>query len=311
MKNYFEILGVSENASDDEIKKAYRKLSKQYHPDVNPEGAEKFKEIAEAYDILSNPSKKESYLNSQNNPFAGSQFEDFFREMFQNGGGGNPRHRKVPDKVLKVDVSVLESYKGVTKNLSYQRDVACNSCSGSGGDRVGCNGCGGTGAITQILGSGFFQQQVRSACPQCQGKGYNLARFCSNCSGVGTTKKFESISVNLPKGVDEGQFFKMDQKGDFQQGMYGDLILKIEIVESEGFQKMGDDLIYNLVLDYKDLTEDYYTIPHPDGELKVAAPNVFDSKIPLRLKGKGFNGAYMYVKLSVKFDKSSLEANEK
>lgn len=306
MKNYFEVLGVSESASDDEIKKAYRKLSKQYHPDVNPEGAEKFKEIAEAYDVLSNPDKKANYLNGQNNPFAGSQFEDFFREMFQNGNG-RPRPRKVPDKILRVDVTVLESFKGVKKQINYQRDIACNSCNGNGGDRVACNGCGGTGAITQVFGSGFFQQQVRSACPQCQGKGYNLTRFCSNCAGVGTTKKFESIDVNLPRGVDSGQFYKMEQRGDFQQGMYGDLVLKIEIVESDGYQKMGDDLIYNLTLDYKALTEEYYSIPHPEGELKINAPSVFDSSIPLRLKGKGFNGGNMYVKLNVKFDRVTLE----
>lgn len=310
MKNYFEILGVSESASDDEIKKAYRKLSKQYHPDVNPEGAEKFKEIAEAYDILSNPDKRANHLNAQNNPFAGSQFEEFFKDMFQNGGGRS-RPRKVPDKILKVDVTVIESFNGVKKQINYQRDMACDHCNGSGGDRVACNGCGGTGAITQVFGSGFFQQQVRSACPQCQGKGYNLARFCTNCSGVGTTKKFESISVNLPRGVDNGQFYKMDQKGDFQQGMYGDLVLKIEVIDSDGYQKMGDDLIYNLMLDYKSLTEEYYTIPHPDGELKINAPSVFDSSIPLRLKGKGFNGGNMYVKLNVKFDRSSLELNEK
>jgi len=121
--------------------------------------------------------KKNHILTHKTIPLLVLNLRTFLERCFKNGGRGNPRHRKVPDKVLKVDVSVLESYKGVTKNLSYQRDVACNSCSGSGGDRVGCNGCGGTGAITQILGSGFFQQQVRSACPQCQGKGYNLARF--------------------------------------------------------------------------------------------------------------------------------------
>lgn len=311
MKNYFEILGVSENASDDEIKKAYRKMSKQYHPDVNPEGGEKFKEIAEAYDVLSNPDKKNNYLNSLNNPFAGSQFEEFFKDMFQNGGRPTQRQRKVPDKILKVGINVLESYKGVTKQINFQRDIACDHCSGSGGDRVVCGGCNGSGTITQIFGSGFYQQQVVSGCPSCQGKGYILTRFCTNCSGVGTLKKFENISINLPKGVDDGQFFKMSQKGDFQQGMYGDLILQIQITDVAGFQKMGDDLVFNLTLDYETLTNEYYTIPHPDGELKVAAPKVFDSNIPLRLKGKGFNGGYMYVKLNVKFDRSNLEVTEK
>ena len=301
MKNYFEILGVNENASDSEIKKAYRALSKKYHPDVNPEGGEKFKEIAEAYDILSDPQKKEQYLNQKSNPFAGSEFEDFFKNMF----GTNRQARRVPDKIIKVSINIFESFNGTKKQINYQRDIPCDGCNGNGGDREHCNHCNGTGVIIQILGSGFFQQQVRQGCPRCQGKGYILTRYCHSCNGVGTKKNFESISVNLPSGSDNGQFFKLETKGDFQQGMFGDLVIQIDLIENDGFQKYNNELIYNLFLNLEEVQEEYFKVPHPNGELKVSSPKHFDTSKPLRLRGKGFNGGDMIVKLNVRFEKKS------
>jgi molecular chaperone DnaJ len=303
MKNYFEILGVSENASEEEIKKQYRTLSKKYHPDINPDGAEKFKDIAEAYDVLSDPNKKIRYEQQKDNPFNGGQFEEFFRNMYNNGSEAPPK-RKVADKLIKLPVTVLESFKGFSKQINYQRNVSCGDCSGSGGDTILCTQCNGSGFFVQVLGSGFFQQKLRVACPSCQAKGKIITKYCSSCSGVGTKSNFESVTVNIPRGIDDGQFMKLEGKGDFIQGMYGDLIIQTVMQEESGFQKMGSDLIYNMTLNLETIKEDFFQIPHPDGELKIASPQIVDTNKPLRLKNKGFPGGDMYVKLNVVYDKS-------
>lgn len=308
MKNYFEILGVSENATDEEIKKQYRILSKKYHPDVNPDGADQFKEIAEAYDVLSDPQKKVSYLAQKENPLGSDSFEDFLKNMF----GQNPNfanRRKVPDKIVKLSVSVLESFNGAVKKINYQRNIACEPCRGSGGDSVVCGQCGGNGFVVQTLGSGFFQQTVRSVCPSCQGKGKTIVRYCNNCGGAGTKPNFESVSITIPMGVDDGQFFKLQGKGDFHQEMYGDLVIQVVLEQNGDYQKIGNDLIYNLFLDLNTIKDEFYNIPHPKGDLRIQSPQVFDSTKPLRLRNKGFNGGDMYVKLNVRFNKSEQGQN--
>jgi molecular chaperone DnaJ len=137
MKDYYKILEVEEKASADEIKKSYRSLSKKYHPDVNPNGTEQFKEIAEAYDVLSNPDKKANYDNSKSNPFQGTPYADMFSQMF--GKGNNqfrqPRRKNAPDKVIKVQVNPVESYLGSNKELHYVKNNHCQTCNGSGGEQ--------------------------------------------------------------------------------------------------------------------------------------------------------------------------------
>jgi molecular chaperone DnaJ len=297
MKDYYSILEVTEDASDEEIKKQYRKLSKKYHPDVNPDGGDKFKDIAEAYDVLSDPKKKSNWLNQKNNPFQGTEFEDFFKNMFNGGVPPNPftNRPKNPDKVIKLTVTPVESFNGIEKEISFRRNIGCDGCGGSGGDHQHCTQCHGAGVLIQIVGSGFFQQQVRRTCPSCQGRGYIITKYCNSCSGVGTKSNFESFKINLPKGVDDGQFFKIPEKGDFNNGFYGDL------------QKIGNDLIYNLNLGYKNLLVDHFMIPHPGGELKVPSPELIDTTRPLRLKGKGYPGGDMYIKLNVRFNKKDLD----
>lgn len=309
MKDYYNILEVTENASDEEIKKQYRKLSKKYHPDVNPDGGDKFKEIAEAYDVLSDPQKKSNWLNQKNNPFQGTEFEDFFKNMFRGGAPQNPfnQRQKNPDKVIKMVVTPFDSYKGVEKEINYQRNVGCHECGGSGGDNQHCTQCHGAGVLIQVVGSGFFQQQVRRTCPSCQGRGYIITKYCGSCSGVGTKSNFESIKITLPKGVDDGQFFKIPERGDFNNGFYGDLIVQAIMENNGDFQKIGNDLIYNMNLGYNDLLSDHFMVPHPSGDLKVPAPDLIDTTRPLRLKGKGYPNGDMYVKLNVKFNKKDLK----
>jgi molecular chaperone DnaJ len=303
MKDYYKILEVEENASDDDIKKSYRNLSKKYHPDVNPEGAEKFKEIAEAYDVLSDKTKKAQYTQSKSNPYAGTPFQDMFNTMFQQTHA-QPRHRKsAPDKIIKLQITPIESYKGIEKTLYYVRDINCNTCNGSGGDQQLCTTCNGTGAQVKTFGTGFMVQQVRTACQTCGGKGYTLVHKCYYCDGRGSKPNSNEVRINIPVGIDSGQFLKLQNLGDYRNGDYGDLVVQIEVVEKDGFEKFNNDLIYNLTLNLEEIQQDRFLIPHPDGDLNMAAPKIFDTGKPLRLKGKGFNGGDMYVKLNVRFER--------
>jgi molecular chaperone DnaJ len=310
MNNYYETLGVSKDATQDEIKKAYRKLSKQYHPDVNPEGGEKFKEISVAYDTIGDETKRAQYDNKMNNPFGGNgnvSYEDIFNQMFGNQGN-NPfeqKRKSAPDKIIKVQVSPLESFKGVDKVIRYMKDNHCDVCSGSGGEQQKCGTCGGAGFQIKTFGTGFMVQQIRTACQTCAGRGYTLVHRCFSCDGKGIKSTTHEITVKLPVGIDDGQYLKLASLGDFRNGEYGDLVIQISMVSQDGFEKMNNDLIYNLFLNLQEIQDDKFTIPHPNGELVINAFPIFDSSKPLRLKGKGFNDGDMYVKLNVKFNRFS------
>ena len=309
MSNYYEILGVSKEASQDDIKKAYKKLAFEFHPDRNPDGAEKFKEIASAYDTLGDDTKRKNYDNQLNNPFGGSNgmsYEDIFYQMFggQRQNPFNQRRKSAPDKIIKIQVNPLESYKGVDKKIQYIKDNHCNICNGSGGEQQACKTCGGAGFQIKSFGTGFMMQQVRTACGSCGGRGYTLIHRCYNCDGRGVKPTTHEVSVKLPVGVDSGQYLKLVDLGDFRNGEYGDLVIQIEMIPKDGFEKMNNDLVYNLYLNLEEIQSDKYVIPHPDGDLNMVAPKLFDSSKPLRLKGKGYNGGDMYVKLNVKFDRT-------
>lgn len=306
MKDYYKILEVEENASDEDIKKSYRSLSKRFHPDVNPDGAEKFKEINEAYEVLGNGEKRQQYNQRKNNPYAGSNFEDMFSQMF--GGGGNvfrqqPRRKSAPDKIVRVQISPVESFLGTDKTINYFRDIHCNSCGGAGGEQQACHTCGGVGYQVKTFGTGFMVQQVRTVCNTCGGRGYTLVHKCYYCDGRGTKPNTHEIKINIPVGADSGQFLKLQDAGDFKNGEYGDLLIQIEVVPKDGFEKMNNDLIYSLTLDIQGIQQDKFTIPHPDGELVVQAPKIIDTSKPLRLRGKGFLDGDMYLKLILKYER--------
>jgi molecular chaperone DnaJ len=305
MKDYYKILEVEEKSSQDEIKKSYRKLAAKYHPDKNPQGEDKFKEIAEAYETLGNPEKRQVYDNRASNPFQGTSYEQMFSQMFGGGGFQQPKRKNVPDKIVKVQISPIESYKGEEKNIQYMKDTHCNVCSGSGGEQQVCGSCNGQGFFTKTFGTAFMSQQVRSACPTCGGKGYTLVHRCYGCDGRGTKQNAADLRIMIPKGVDSGQYLKVERAGDFKNGEYGDLVIQIELVSKDGFEKFNNDLIYNLFFNLEDLKKDKYNIPHPDGELRIDSPKIFDTSKPLRLRGKGYNGGDMYLKLNVKFEKTT------
>jgi molecular chaperone DnaJ len=225
--------------------------------------------------------------------------------MFGNQGG-NPfeqRRKSAPDKIIKVQVSPLESFKGVDKVIRYMKDNHCDVCSGSGGEQQKCGTCGGAGFQIKTFGTGFMVQQIRTACQTCAGRGYTLVHRCFSCDGKGIKSTTHEVTVKLPVGVDDGQYLKLASLGDFRNGEYGDLVVQISMVSQDGFEKMNNDLIYNLFLNLQEIQDDKFTIPHPNGELVINALPIFDSSKPLRLKGKGFNDGDMYVKLNVKFNR--------
>jgi molecular chaperone DnaJ len=306
MKDYYKILGVEEQATEEDIKKQYRTLSKKYHPDVNPEGAETFKEIAEAYDYLGNSEKRKEYDIRRKNPFNTSNFDNFFANMFNMGNNpfNQQRRKTAPDKIVKLNVTPTESYLGSEKTITYFKSDACNSCKGTGGDQTVCSNCGGSGAHIKTFGTGFMVQQIRTACETCGGKGYTLVNKCYYCDGRGTKQITNEVRIKLPHGIDDGQFLKLERLGDFSNGTQGDLVIQIVMVKDSEFEKINNDLIYNLFLNHEELKNDNYTIKHPSGDLIVNAPKQFDSTKPLRLKGKGYNGGDMYVKLNVRFERT-------
>ena len=305
MKDYYKILEVEEKATEEEIKKNYRNLSKKYHPDINPDGAEKFKDIAEAYDILSDKNKRQNYDNKKNSPYNGTPFEDLFAQMFSNNNPFNNQRRKsAPDKIIKLQINPIESFLGSEKTITYFRDINCQICNGSGGDQQVCGACNGAGFQIKTFGTGFMVQQIRTACQSCVGRGYTLVHKCYSCDGRGVKSKTNEIKISVPHGSDNGQFLKLQNMGDFSNGEYGDLVIQIEMVNKDGYEKINNDLVYNLYLNLEELNKDKYTIPHPNGDLNTTAPKVFDTSKPLRLKGKGYQGGDMYVKLHVRFERT-------
>jgi len=301
MKDYYNILGVSRDASSDEIKKAYRTKSKKYHPDVNPDGDEMFKDIAEAYEVLGNEDKRKQYDNP--NPFGGGTFEDLFNMFSQQQR--QPRQTKSPDTVINVSISPIESYKGVKKNINYRIKSPCNVCNGNGGDKKVCEVCNGNGSIRRQMGTGLFNTVVEDVCPGCSGTGYQITNPCYSCKGAAVMDKIESIDVQIPRNVDNGDFLRVRGKGSFYRNSgFGDVIVKVQVGRTDNFEKMGDDLIYNSKVTPIDiLKKNKIIIPHPSGDISVGIPKEFNSEKPLRLKGKGYltNGGFgnMYLKIYV------------
>jgi molecular chaperone DnaJ len=308
MKNYYNILGVSETASQDEIKKAYRKLSKQYHPDVNPEGEEMFKDVSEAYDNLGDENKRRQYDNSKNNPFAGMGGPGMdINSIFEQMMGGQRQKQRAPDKVITVNLTPKDSFFGVKKDFEYSVADCCDTCNGNGGDRSICHHCKGNGFIVQQFGTGMFRQTIQSACPHCNGQGSTIMKVCTSCNAKGVKIIKEKINVTIPKNVDNGDFLRIQGKGDYNLNakIKGDIILKVNLINDNGFEKMGRDLIYAVKISpLSVIMNEQIEIPHPEGTIKVSLPNEFDSDRPLRVGGKGYkypdgNGS-LYVKVGVK-----------
>ena len=287
-ENYYNILGVKENATQDEIKKTYRKLARETHPDKGGD-EEKFKKISEAYDTLGDENKRRDYDNRRNNPFSnfgggGMDFNDMFGDFLN-----RQRRPTKHTKNLNVDIKTTESYLGLSKQIIYNRKAECETCNGTGGESITCEPCSGAGSRTRVISNGMFQQMVNHTCETCQGRGKKIIKKCYVCNGSGDKTEMKTIDIKIPHGADNGQFFKLQNLGDFKNGQYGDLIIKVNIVSDNGFEKFGNNLIYNKFFNLEELKNGNLDIPHPSGTINIKLPNRVDTSLPLRVKGKGFN----------------------
>jgi molecular chaperone DnaJ len=305
-ESLYDILGVAENASQDEIKKVYRKLALEHHPDKGG-SEEKFKKISQAYDTLGDETKRSQYDQQKNSPFG---FDNGFNPFsdFMNNNFYTQRKRSSPDKVIELSVGALDSYNAISKTIRYSRKTECNTCNGSGGQRKTCDLCKGQGYVSVKVGTGMFFQIYKQACNKCAGKGFTLVKRCISCGGEGTSNSLETIDIKLPHGVDDGQFFKLTQKGDYSNGEYGDLLIKVRMEKQNNFEKINNDLTYETFLNLEEIQKDTIEIPHPDGPISIKLPKEFDTSKPLRVKSKGFKNNYsgdLYIKLFVKFVKNN------
>lgn len=317
-RDYYEVLGVSKNATKDELKKAYRKLAIQYHPDKNPgdkEAEEKFKEAAEAYDVLSDDTKRQRYdqfghagvggagggagFSDLNDVF--SHFGDLFGDFFGGGGfggfGGGSRSRAVrkgSNLRVKVKLNLSEVVTGVEKKIKIKKKVVCTACGGSGAassnDVQTCPDCKGSGYVVRIVNGIFGRMQQQSPCPRCGGEGKIITHKCATCGGEGVVDAEETVTVKIPAGVAEGMQLNVQGKGNAPRhgGVNGDLLVLIAEEENSDFERDGNDLVYDLNISFPDaVLGATVEIPTVEGNVKIKIEEGTQSGKILRLRGKG------------------------
>jgi len=325
-RDYYEVLGVDKNATEDQIKKAYRTIAIKYHPDRNPgnkEAEEKFKEAAEAYDVLHDPQKRQQYDTfGFNGPGAGGGFGGFGTSMnmddifsmfgdifgghagFGGFGGGRrgPQVQRGSDLRLKVRLSLDEIAHGVTKKFKVRKDLTCSHCQGSGAapgsTSEQCPTCHGSGVITHTKQSIFGMMQTQGVCPTCNGEGTVIKNKCPHCHGTGIEKGEEVVEIKIPAGVAEGMIVNVPGKGNAgpHKGVNGDIQVFIEEEENDTFVRDDNNLIYNLLLDFPTAAlGGEVEIPTIEGtKLKVKMEPGTQPGKTLRLRGKGLPAVQGY-----------------
>lgn len=329
-RDYYEVLGVAKGASADEIKKSYRKVAMQFHPDRNPgdkAAEEKFKEAAEAYEVLSDADKRGQYdryghaglNNGRGGGFNGgnmnmddifSQFgdifgDDLFGSFFGGGrrGGGGSRARGVRGSNLRVKIKLNyeEIAKGVTKNIKVKKYVACTTCSGSGAKDKNsvqtCSTCGGSGQVRRVSNTFLGQMQTVTTCPTCNGEGSIVTSKCTVCKGEGRVYGEETVTIDIPAGVQEGMQLSVGGRGNAGErgGASGDLIILIEEEPHPELHRDGLNVAYELHISFSDAVFGIQAeVPTIDGKAKIKIPAGTQSGKIFRLKGKGFPGVNSY-----------------
>ena len=330
-RDYYEVLGVGKQATDDEIKKAYRKIAIKYHPDRNPgnkEAEEKFKEAAEAYSVLSDKQKRQQYDQfGFDGPNMGGGFEGFggaggfsmddifsmFGDVFGGrggfsgfggfGGGGAQRAQyRGSDLRLKVRLSLQEVATGVTKKFKVKKDVVCQHCHGSGAQAgssaTTCPTCNGNGYTVKTVRSILGMMQTQSECPTCHGEGKVIENKCPHCAGTGIVKGEEVVEINIPAGVAEGLVVNVPGKGNAapHNGVNGNIQVFIEEEPNDTFIRDNQDIIYNLLLDFPTAAlGGEVEIPTIDGKkVRVKIEAGTQPGKTLRLRGKGLPAVQGY-----------------
>ena len=317
-RDYYEVLGVSKNASQDEIKSAFRKLAKKYHPDINkdPDAPEKFKEAEEAYSVLSDESKRKKYdqyghaaFDNMNGgagyDFSDFDFSDIFSEIFGSGFGGfssqgRSRVTKGRDAITKVHLTFEEACFGCKKELDIDTLEKCDDCNGNGGHgEKTCTRCHGSGVITAeqrtILGS-FM---TRTTCPDCNGAGKTYETTCSSCKGKGRIRKNKTIEVKIPAGVDNGDQLRVPSKGEASPngGPNGDLYLEFHVSKHEIFERDGKDIYLTIPLTIPEAVLGCKKdVPTLYGKVTLTIPAGTSPNDKMRLKGKGIEDPNTYGK---------------
>ena len=321
-RDYYEILGVSRNATKDELKKAYRQMALKFHPDKNPgdkASEEKFKEAAEAYDVLNDDEKRRRYdqfghagvgsAASNGGGFGGhgmsmddifDSFGDIFGGHFGFSGfggqrrGGSQRVNRGSNLRVKVKMTLEEVVNGAEKKLKVKKHIVCKSCNGSGaadGNSVStCSTCRGSGQVTRIANTILGQMQTTTTCPSCNGDGKSITRKCTSCNGEGIVEGEEIVTFNIPPGVAEGMQLNVSGKGNAARrgGVNGDMIVVISEEKHPDLEREGNDLIYNLNVSIPDaIIGTQAEVPTIEGKVKIKVdPGTQPGKV-LRLRNKG------------------------
>ena len=322
MSEYYQLLGIDRQASDDEVKKAYRKAAMQYHPDRNsaPDAEARFKEVTEAYEVLRDPDKRAAYdrygkagVGAGNSGGGGGGFghvdltealnifmRDFgggglggFESLF--GGGHNPAEaRRGQDIRATVRLTLAEVAAGTKRTVKLKTMVACSTCSGSGGAKGSrpsrCNTCSGSGEIRRATRSVFGQFVAVAPCPSCEGEGTTIGNPCETCRGDGRIKGERSVPVDIPAGVSGNNYITLRGHGSAGRrgGPNGDLLVMLEVKDDDRFERQGDDLYYDLALSFSQAALGAtVSVPTPYGDESVPVTPGVHAGTVLRLKGKG------------------------
>ncbi len=307
-RDYYEVLSVTKTSTGEEIKRSYRKLAMEFHPDRNPGDAEaeaKFKEGAEAYDVLSDPAKKERYdryghagLSDMGGGAGFSSMNDIFDLFgdilggFGMGGGRGQQQRRAQGQDLQIDVELdlFEAFKGTTKTIEFNRAEVCGECNGSrmkkGSRPAKCNRCGGRGAV--VTRQGFFQIQV--ACPSCGGRGEIITDPCGKCDGQGQVLTKRKLDVNIPPGVDSGSRIRLQGEGEVTEinGPRGDLYCRVRVKAHNVFQRDGNDLLCEIPITFSQASlGGELEVPTLTGASSLTLPRGTNHGDVFRLRHKG------------------------
>ncbi|MBF0557848.1 MAG: molecular chaperone DnaJ [Nitrospirae bacterium] len=303
VKDYYKTLGIAKDASQDDIKKAFRKLARKYHPDLNPgdkAGEEKFKELNEAYAVLSDPEKRAQYDNAgttfdQFGGFRGApgaesfDFSDIFGDIFGTRTESVQSHARGQDIIMGMELTLEEAFRGISKSLSINHTARCGKCGGSGAESSEtCAGCKGTGQV-QTSSRGFFR--MAQPCPECRGSGRKITAVCKNCRGQGEVVDTDNLTVKIPSGVDNGSIVKLKGKGNAGtgRGPAGDLLLEISIRHHPVFTRKGDDIYVQLPVTFGEAALGAKVeVPTIDGVSIMKLPAGTQGNQKFKLSGKGF-----------------------